>query len=503
MSLVPAAVDYTDKDFDSVRARLIALRKSVFPEWTDEDTANFGNLLVEMMAFVADVLSYYGDAHAREAHLVTAQLRKSVIARARDLGYRMKTASAATAVERFTLAAPPQAPVRISAGSIVRTKDVVEPVRFQLLNDVTIAAGQDPPEASVVVEHSTTHRALFDSRGIDGSDVLLSRAPYLDDSASVRAANGDYQQADSFTASGPNDRHFVVLVNERDQATLRFGDGRRGAPPSGTLEVTYKTGGGHTGRVERNSLVVFEGTAVDAEGRPVQLTVTNPEPSSGGLDRETIASAKRQAPASLRATERSVAREDFEIHAEELAGVARALMLTSNEDSSIQENSGVLYVIPQGGGLPTPALKNAVRRQITEVYPHTLTFQPEVQDPLFRAIDVRCRLFLHAAQGPAQVAAAVRRRLGEFFEVSLADGTPNPNVDFGFKMRDAVGDPAQEVPWSTVFNVIRDTPGVRKIGDYREDLLLNGLPSDVNLRLQEFPTMGAVTLINGDTGGFL
>ena len=35
-------------------------------------------------------------------------------------------------------------------------------------------------------------------------------------------------------------------------------------------------------------------------------------------------------------------------------------MLTSNEDASIDENAGVLYVIPQGGGLPTPALKNLV-----------------------------------------------------------------------------------------------------------------------------------------------
>mgnify|MGYP003486258544 CR=1 FL=1 len=36
-------------------------------------------------------------------------------------------------------------------------------------------------------------------------------------------------------------------------------------------------------------------------------------------------------------------------------------MLTSNEDPTIPENSGVLYVIPQGGGLPTPALATPAR----------------------------------------------------------------------------------------------------------------------------------------------
>ncbi len=39
MALLPDSVDYTDRDFDSIRARLIALLKSVFPDWTDFDVA--------------------------------------------------------------------------------------------------------------------------------------------------------------------------------------------------------------------------------------------------------------------------------------------------------------------------------------------------------------------------------------------------------------------------------------------------------------------------------
>ncbi len=50
--MLPASVDYTDRDFDSLRARLIALVKSVFPDWSDFDVASFGNVLLELFAFV-------------------------------------------------------------------------------------------------------------------------------------------------------------------------------------------------------------------------------------------------------------------------------------------------------------------------------------------------------------------------------------------------------------------------------------------------------------------
>jgi hypothetical protein len=147
------------------------------------------------------------------------------------------------------------------------------------------------------------------------------------------------------------------------------------------VQVTYKTGGGAGGNVDAGRLVVVEGAFTDVHGHPVQVAVVNPEPATGGADRQTVAAAKLLAPESLRTLTRTVTREDFEINARRVPGVARALMLTSNEDASIEENAGILFVIPEGGGLPTPALKNAVLHQVTEVYPHTLTFQVSRPEP--------------------------------------------------------------------------------------------------------------------------
>lgn len=126
-----------------------------------------------------------------------------------------------------------------------------------------------------------------------------------------------------------------------------------------------------------------------------------------------------------------------------------------------------------------------------------------VQDPVVRSIDVVARIFLRQGVSKNDVRDRVRANLTSYFRIVEPDGTPNPLVDFGFNLKDGEGNPAGEIAWSDVFNVIRDTPGVRKVGDSRLDLTLNGLPSDVKLAVREFPALGNVRLLDGDTGALL
>ena len=61
MLIDPSRLDFTDKDFDALRARLVSLATSAFPDWTDYDVASFGNLLLELQAYVGDVITFYLD----------------------------------------------------------------------------------------------------------------------------------------------------------------------------------------------------------------------------------------------------------------------------------------------------------------------------------------------------------------------------------------------------------------------------------------------------------
>ena len=97
-------------------------------------------------------------------------------------------------------------------------------------------------------------------------------------------------------------------------------------------------------------------------------------------------------------------------------------------------------------------------------------------------------------------ATAVRTNLATFFAPEKDDGTINERIDFGFNIKDADGFPSGEIPFSDVFNVVRDTAGIRKIGDGLSDFLLNLVRGDVTILNREFPKLGTVTLRDGDTG---
>lgn len=492
MATIPAPVDYTNLDFASLRARLYALYESAFPdrELDSDEVALLDAVMLECFAWVGDVLVYKLDANVRESFLAWLTQRRSALALSRQYGYVPRTPGAATVDVTFTLAASPAQDVTIPAGTVVRTKAVASPVRFQTLEEVVIAAAADPPEATVTVEQSTSHSEAVTANGARDFQHRLRYAPYLADSLAVVAGNGAYTVVDSMVESDPSDRHLKVIVDEQDRATLQFGDGVVGAPPQGTVAISYKTGGGAVGNVEAGAIQVIEATIKDAGGVTQSVTVTQPLKASGGGPRESLESIRRNAPASLRALTRSVAREDFEINARRIAGVARARMLTSNEDPGIDENAGILLIVPEGGGAPSQALKDEVEALIVDDYPPPLTFQLSVQDPVYRAIDVSARVKLQAGVDASLVRAAIIARLEAFFLIVDSNGLPNPLVEFG-----------GGVVWSDIFNQIRDTAGVRSIGP--QDLTVGGLLGDVSLAPREFPVLGEVELINAATGNAL
>jgi hypothetical protein len=504
MTILPENItDYTSKDFDSLRARLFNLIASVFPEWTDFNVANFGNIMVELFAHVGDVLGFYLDNHARESRISTATQRRSLIALSKLLGFTPTGAVAATADVTLTLAEVPANDVTIPAGTIVRTLAVTNPIRFQTLTPVTIAASTNPPTATVSVENSETKVEAFTSNGQPDQEIRLTFTPFLDSSLTLTALNGTYTVVDNFLSSTSSDLHLTITVDQNDRATVRFGNGVQGALPQGAITATYKTGGGVSGNVDAGTIQRIEGAFTDVLANPVTVSVTNANAASGGADRQTVEQIRDLAPESIRTINRTVSREDYEINARKVAGVSRALMLTSNERAAIPENQGHLHIIPTGGGVPSTALKASVLTQVTVTFPNTLTFLVDVRDPEYLNVDIQCTVFLSSGASASVVDSLIRQNLTNFFAISNSDGSDNDSIDFGFNFKDVNGNPAGEIPFSDIYNVIRDTTGVRKIGDAIGSLLINSEPNDLTIEVQQFPQLGTVTILNGDTGSSL
>lgn len=81
------SIDYLARDFDSFRTLLLDRITSLAPTWTDTTSADLGVMLVEVLAYLADNLSYFQDAIATEAYLTKARRRMSVRRHVRLLDY--------------------------------------------------------------------------------------------------------------------------------------------------------------------------------------------------------------------------------------------------------------------------------------------------------------------------------------------------------------------------------------------------------------------------------
>jgi hypothetical protein len=82
-----AAIDYLAKDYASFRRVLLDRLALTLPNWSERHVPDLGITLVEILAYVADHLSYYQDAVATEAYLDTARRRISVRRHARLVDY--------------------------------------------------------------------------------------------------------------------------------------------------------------------------------------------------------------------------------------------------------------------------------------------------------------------------------------------------------------------------------------------------------------------------------
>lgn len=506
-TITQQAQDFTNRDFDSWIIELRSRASTAFPGWTDFNTPNFGNILLEMFAHTLDVLSFTQDQQYLETRIVFARLRRSMIALGKNVGFELPGPVVSTVDLEITFAdgLARTTDLIIPKGTVIKTLDLAEDVEFDLVADVTIAAGFIQT-TTAGAENARERTDTFVADGTPEQTVQLGTTPFVDGSATVTVGAFTFTEVDNFLQSGPTDKHFVVDVDEDNRATLRFGDGINGEAPSGAATVVYKTGGGADGNVDANTLVDFrDGNRFDTVGfETVQLTVRNPLAAAGGVDRMSVEEARVAIPASLRTTgSRSVTQLDFEDNARKVRGVARAMMLTSDDDPSIPENSGLLFIVPVGGGLPSAALKTEVFDFINSDFPPTLTFTFSVEDPTLLIVSIVATVFLNIGVTEPEARTAVEDAYDAFFALLNANGSQNTQIDFGFKVRTLVMPPGStiaELPFSDLFNVIRDATkpdGTRVFRKVDEDLFTPA--DDVLLTDREFPVVGSITLTNGDT----
>lgn len=89
-------INYLSKDFDSIKSDLIDYVKRHYPsDWRDFNEASGGMALLEMIAYVGDILTFNIDRQVNESYINRAVETKNIISLAQNFGYTPKNTTPA------------------------------------------------------------------------------------------------------------------------------------------------------------------------------------------------------------------------------------------------------------------------------------------------------------------------------------------------------------------------------------------------------------------------
>jgi uncharacterized phage protein gp47/JayE len=314
-------MDYTSRDYLSLREDLINVIKSRIPEWQADDPTDFGVALVEAFAYMGDILNYYIDRAAAETFLGTAAQRQSLLNIASLLGYSPAGRTAATVpllfVNNGSVAATIAAGSQVS--TVIKVGDSNVPLTFEVQANPSSGDGSwsvGPSGGSALITAvegiTITNKILGMSTGYSSQALVLRDYPLINRSLSIRigssvGASVAYTYVQNLYDATPTDKVFTYRTDDRGVTTVIFGDGVSGAvPPLGqNVYATYRLGGGVLGNISH-------GLTFSPVGFTFPGTITNQVQATGGADEESNEHIRQSAFAAFRTRNSAVTKQDFQ-----------------------------------------------------------------------------------------------------------------------------------------------------------------------------------------------
>lgn len=322
-------IDYTSRDYASIKQDMIDMLQEKIPEYTDTSETDAGIVLLECFAMGVDIVSFYLDNQANEAMLSTCEQRKSALNWCNILGYKPKPATPARVKQVFVLNAPnPVGTTTIPKGTVVKStprNGTDKILYFTTEEDLVLPVGARGNEKDGNDEYiyqvsakngiPIENEILGTSSGSKNQTFLLAYSPVVKDSITIDVLESDLQWArwtevKDFSDSNLFSRHYVVNILDNGVAQIRFGDGNTGKIPPvyvNGIRASYLSGGGKQGNVTANVL-----TQMHTSNSLVAETF-NPKPVfEEGEDLESLDSIKMNAPNYNRVKWGAFTLEDFE-----------------------------------------------------------------------------------------------------------------------------------------------------------------------------------------------
>lgn len=389
MAVKSSQINATDLDFDDIVDNIKTYLKGQdkFKDY-DFEGSNM-SVLIDMLAYASHIGGVNTNIAASELFLDSAQIRKNVVSRAKDLGFTPASEKASTAIVELAMNNIRNIDGTIPTGDQMRLArghnfvSVYDGVSYNYVNADSIIPTRDGlnfkyENVNLVQGQYITDTFVFDSQ-IKNSKFVLSNARVdkskLEVSVTSDGFSNKFALSTDVSTITSSTRVFYTQENEEGFIEVYFGDGVLGKEllDGDTIDITYIV----VDDFHADGAKIF--SMVDSINGFTNASITTLSNSSGGAEKESIDSIKFKATKFYTSQNRLVTLNDYKAKVQEYYPNADAVAVWGGEDNDPPEYGKVFISLkPQNSDYLSETEKVEVQTKLNQL--NMLTVRPVIKD---------------------------------------------------------------------------------------------------------------------------
>ena len=410
-------------DFDDIKTNLKEYLRSQ-NDFTDYDFEGSAlATLIDTLAYNTYYTAFNTNMVVNELFIDSATLRDNVVALAKQLGYRPKSATSPTAYISFTITytnATTDKELNLKEGTgfisnydnVIYNYVTLSDVKAQVINGVATFVNVPIREGTVlnntflVNTASKSQRFILDNTDIDTNTVKVTVYP------GGGTFNEPYLLADNILGVDGNSKVFFLDEIEDERYEILMGDGVLGKKLDNNtrIDVSYLTTSGPASNGVK--AFVFSGVIENENGvSPNSFTpsVTSVTPSSGGEEIETTQKIKYTAPKAYGTQDRAVTANDYEAIVRQVYPATSDIIIFGGEDQDPPQYGKVFISLkPTDASYLTSLTKSQI---ISDLKKYVIaSVEPQIIDPSILFVEVTSKIYYNGGVTD-QTAANIRDKV--------------------------------------------------------------------------------------------
>ena len=406
-------------DFEDIKAQLkeYLRAQSDFTDYDFEGSAL--STLIDTLAYNTYYTAFNTNMVVNELFIDSATLRDNVVAIAKQLGYRPKSATSPTAYVSFNVTytnptTDTELILKKGTGFIANYDNniyqyvVLDDVKAQVANnvatftDVAIKEGTQLTNTFTVNTALRSQRFILDNQNIDTNTIRVKVYP------TGGSFSEPYLVAGNILGVDGTSKVFFLDEIEDERYEILIGDGVLGAKleNNARIEVSYLTTAGPESNGVRT--FVFSGVLENPSGvSPSAFTtsITSTTASAGGEEIESTQKIKYTAPKAYGTQDRAVTAQDYEAIVRQVYPATSDIIIFGGEDQDPPQYGKVFIALkPKDASYLTSLTKSNIVDELKKYV--VASVEPQLIDPSILYVELSSKIYYNrnsTDQTPAQI----------------------------------------------------------------------------------------------------